>query len=1231
MPLDNLSSDPEHSSLKLVISGDTKGIDQAQKKTSQTIDNIEDKVERSADKIQKANQKIAKSYDDASKKTKNLAKETSNAKKEISSYIMKADISTASPSRRARSGIASQSRQAESKRFRDAINIAHQVIGSTQGQEEKATINGIIDALEGRASRGSKRVGSRTHDTLRERRRRDAISKTRTKKISPDSVEDALSVLSSGTINEEEIVRAAKKVKDGVVLKETQGSRRTPGRPIRKGAGKYRRGEPEGIKVHTVIDKSQREDRRVITNIDKKRVRNYKYDNSNRYDLREIDQKRFDFSTQDRRKYDKRRQLFKKYDMREQDLRKYTAKYDLSEHDKRKHIVNYIYKEAKEQSRSRRGRRGLFGRIFGGGGLFSHKGNFINMNKSDNYSGITMGGMGSMSTGMIAGGLGGYAGVKGIAGLIGLADEMKTVESRIKYLTEGSKEYDQTLKNLIKTSKQTGANISDVTSLFQGLSTVRADLGATNQEISRFTDTVAKIRILGGTNKASSDGAMIQLRQALTNGVVRGQEYKSIADGLPEIPRLIADKMGITQGELRLKMLDGDLMAKDVFDIILDSAEEVDKNFKTISKRIHQSFGGLATSAKVFAGGLDKNIKATDKVAKSLDYLSEKLSTINVDALGNAIKDSASALKDLAIGVGIMLTYTGIGRLAAFSRSTKGAKTILGMSEKVVKTNPLGGKAVPLSKQMKNYAKDSIPFMGGKSKPPLGGKPAPMSKIFKEYTSRIVNNKKFIQRSGMAGFGLAGIGLYYKNKEDREQEEMMAIQEAMQQEKRNQFKKERGAVFQQLFGQNYLSQNAMPSNLQGLFSPVISKRYKGGNNLNNPLASVSRESMQRRFRGKPEEKRAISGYNSIYDIAYPEEMRHKKELEENIRKWQEAWNFGLIGSEDEYNEGLKRIKAHSKESKKKGDPLLSIRKMLMSPSERMAHDESTVIKDIQGVSPKDQASLIKKTRGYFKDQRSDAFHQLGSSFMSPRQKIDEQEQAFLKQLAELQSFAPSQDAYGKTKDQGLRYFNKQREQLKKQDPYYQLKDSFMTDSDKIEKFKKEGMEIITSFRDMELEGLKEGSEQRLALIAETNQAIEDIERKALEERYKLFDSYLLKTASGMFKDAADSVFGGKTGKFVGGLLDIGTKYVDTKLSGGGKITSSGLSINQALKSPTASKPSLSMSVVNNAGVNVSVQEGGDNGEDYSLLIDMVDGGLAQKVANGTSLTGRMMKSIGASR
>jgi tape measure domain-containing protein len=198
------------------------------------------------------------------------------------------------------------------------------------------------------------------------------------------------------------------------------------------------------------------------------------------------------------------------------------------------------------------------------------------------------------------------------------ADSMKLLEARTINASKSIALGVENFKELKKQATDAGVALEGTVQLFQRLSNTRNSIGATNAEILKLTDTVSKLGVISGASPEAIKNSMLQFSQAMAGGIVRAEEFNSVLENTPELAVKIAEGMGVSVGQLRKLVIEGNLLSKDVFNVLLKQSEQVNKEFATMP----MTFGRLKSQADITFGSLIADIdKATGASGLLLDKL----------------------------------------------------------------------------------------------------------------------------------------------------------------------------------------------------------------------------------------------------------------------------------------------------------------------------------------------------------------------------------------------------------------------------------------------------------------------------------------------------------------------------------------------------------------------------------------------------------------------------------
>ncbi|MDO7480843.1 tape measure protein [Acinetobacter baumannii] len=248
--------------------------------------------------------------------------------------------------------------------------------------------------------------------------------------------------------------------------------------------------------------------------------------------------------------------------------------------------------------------------------------------------------------------LAGYmAGLVTVSAAISKMDTYTGLQNRLKLVTNSQVELNQALKDTFNIAQATGQAWDSTAQVYQRFADNAKRLGITLQQTSSLTETVAKAIAISGGSAASAEAALVQFGQALASGVLRGEEFNSIAEQAPGLLKAIATGLDTNIGQLRGMAAEGKLTAEVVVKSLERAKVSVDELFGKTDFTIGNSLTMLNNSITQFIGEAGKGSGAAQALSGSIQVLANNLDLI-VDGtfvLGVGLITKAVLTKTIAI------------------------------------------------------------------------------------------------------------------------------------------------------------------------------------------------------------------------------------------------------------------------------------------------------------------------------------------------------------------------------------------------------------------------------------------------------------------------------------------------------------------------------------------------------------------------------------------------------
>ena len=206
------------------------------------------------------------------------------------------------------------------------------------------------------------------------------------------------------------------------------------------------------------------------------------------------------------------------------------------------------------------------------------------------------------------------------------ADEMMSLDGRLRSVTSSEEERRGVESQLYELSQNNRSSLAEMGDLY--FSTARAckQMGRSQEDAMRTTDIVSKALTLGGATTDQAKASILQLGQALGSGVLQGDELHSLDENASLLMQHMAESMGVPQSALKQMGSQGVLTSQMVMDAILASGDAIDNEFKGIPLTIGQALTQASNSWKFFILRIEHGTGVFSNIAQSLSQVFKEIS-----------------------------------------------------------------------------------------------------------------------------------------------------------------------------------------------------------------------------------------------------------------------------------------------------------------------------------------------------------------------------------------------------------------------------------------------------------------------------------------------------------------------------------------------------------------------------------------------------------------------------
>lgn len=216
--------------------------------------------------------------------------------------------------------------------------------------------------------------------------------------------------------------------------------------------------------------------------------------------------------------------------------------------------------------------------------------------------------------------------------VIMLADKMTLLDSRVKIATKSNEDYTFASKELVAISLRTGTSLEANYTIFARINQAMEGLGGNVKNTTVFVETLSQGLRISGASAGEASSTIRQMSQAMSSGVLRGDEFNSVMENSPRLARALADGLHVSIGSLRLMAETGQLTSKKVIEAIQSQASVMKAEYDAIPLTIGAALQNVNTEFSVYISNANKATGATHDLALGFDFVAKNMTSI-LDAI----------------------------------------------------------------------------------------------------------------------------------------------------------------------------------------------------------------------------------------------------------------------------------------------------------------------------------------------------------------------------------------------------------------------------------------------------------------------------------------------------------------------------------------------------------------------------------------------------------------------
>ena len=261
--------------------------------------------------------------------------------------------------------------------------------------------------------------------------------------------------------------------------------------------------------------------------------------------------------------------------------------------------------------------------------------------------------------------------VIGVGEIIKLGDEFTNLNNRLKAVTGSTDEAAKAIKLVTQVAADSRSSLSATASLYADLVIATKDLGTSQAEIADITRVFGQTLAISGADAAAASGAIRQFGQALASGVLRGDEFNSIAESNSAFMLKLAEALGKPIGALRALAKEGALTADVILAATRKMKDSVQSDFDLTAVTVSQAFTSLRNATLALFGSIESETGVMEGLAGAIEKLAKSINEMDVGKL-------VESFDKLVYAAGLLIVVFGAGGMLGMLGRLQGSFIAMG-------------------------------------------------------------------------------------------------------------------------------------------------------------------------------------------------------------------------------------------------------------------------------------------------------------------------------------------------------------------------------------------------------------------------------------------------------------------------------------------------------------------------------------------------------------------------
>lgn len=250
------------------------------------------------------------------------------------------------------------------------------------------------------------------------------------------------------------------------------------------------------------------------------------------------------------------------------------------------------------------------------------------------------------------------------------ADAWATVNNKLSNSVRPTEQLADVTQRVFDVTQATRSSLDATATLYARLERGTRQYNTSAADLAKLTTIINQGFVVSGATAQEAENAIIQLSQGIASGVLRGEEFNSVAEQGSRLMVALADSLGVSIGQLRAMAAQGKLTTDVVVKGLLSQGAVIGEEFANTTTTISQAL-------QVAGNNITKFFGENSTVKTGAAIFSDAVVTIseNIGGLSALLTGVAAIMGSRYIGALTMATAAKI-KAAAASRTLSAEESL---------------------------------------------------------------------------------------------------------------------------------------------------------------------------------------------------------------------------------------------------------------------------------------------------------------------------------------------------------------------------------------------------------------------------------------------------------------------------------------------------------------------------------------------------------------------------